>query len=195
LKNNDELFRELARRYVQAEGEVLERELAEHPEPVLTPVMDQRVRKTVRPRHAGKMITGLGVAAAALILIFLTPTLLRRVGVKSSDGNSSFSTPNLVLDVSVLPSRLSVAGTMEDHGQSIYRLADSQNDDVVLTLEENRPIIIDNGLMEVAVNGKTAYIKTNADVKLLTFEKNGLTYTLTCRYELDTLLELGKNIL
>ena len=188
MKNNEELFRELARRYVQAEGESLERELAEHPEPVFTPVMDQRVRKAVRPQRAGKMIAGLGVLAAALILVFLTPSILRRAEKNSPDGITS------VLDVSVLPTRLSVTDIMADHGQSIYLLADTQNDDVVLTLEQNRPIIV-NGLTAVAVNGQTAYVKSNADIKLLTFEKNGMTYTLTCRYELDTLLELGKNIL
>ena len=65
---------------------------------------------------------------------------------------------------------------------------------MVMTLEKTN-FEPGEGLTAIRINGSAAYTRATADYQLLTFRKDGVLYTLTCRYELDTLLNLGEQIL
>ena len=82
----------------------------------------------------------------------------------------------------------------QDLGQTIYYLKDQQEDDVIMTLEKGALPDV-SALTRYSVDGYAAYGRETADYQLLLFQKDGILYTLTCRYRMDTLLQLAKNIL
>ena len=81
-------------------------------------------------------------------------------------------------------------------GQSVYILADRYGDDVVLTLEAKDEAMNTSGLTSIKTEaGDTVYYKASDRYKLVTFKHNGRLYTMTCRYEMSTLMELSEKIL
>lgn len=97
-----------------------------------------------------------------------------------------------------LPENFTVATAKMDNGQSIYYLSDAFYDDVVLTMEpvsDAQDSMDTDGLRVFDVNGKTVYGSTTGAYSFLTFEEDGVQYTLTCKYDINTLLELSSAII
>ncbi len=93
-----------------------------------------------------------------------------------------------------LAPNFSVDAVLQDREKTVYKLGDTREDDVVLTLEyAGAPET--EGLSEIEINTAKAYGKYGADYSVLTFEKEGVLYTMTCKYDLNTLIGLGKDIL
>ena len=93
-----------------------------------------------------------------------------------------------------LPDNLSVTDAEVDNGLSVYYLADEYQDDVVMTLAEERGVVPE-GAVKLSVSGQTVYAVSTADYQLLAFEADGLAYALTCQYDINTLLRLSASIL
>ena len=198
MKNNrdaDRIFRELAERYAQADGERLRGELEElEKTPAVRPRLDRKVERGTRGGRTGRMILGLAAAAACLLVVLAVPALPGLLGrEQASTSQPAPDTP--IAFTYTLPANLTMTGTQQDEGQTIYTLRDSGGDDVVMVLERAELPRQAKAMRTVTINGATAYTRTEADYALLLFRKDGVLYTLTCRYELDTLLELAKKIL
>lgn len=93
-----------------------------------------------------------------------------------------------------LPPNLMVASVEEDNGKSIYYLQNTQADDVVLTLEYADEYDF-AGLDTAQINGSTVYYKYRSDYSLVTFEKEGVLYEMTCKHDVATLMDLSSYIL
>ena len=181
------LFRELAARYAETEGQLLRQELdAANSLSYYTPALDRKIHRLARGRNAGRILLGLASAAACLLAVLTVPSLLRNSGAGGA--------PAIIPLSFSLPENLSVADTELDNGQSVYYLSDRYEDNVVMTLEKT-DFEPGEGLTAIRINGSAAYTRATADYQLLTFRKDGVLYTLTCRYELGTLLKLGEQIL
>lgn len=78
-----------------------------------------------------------------------------------------------------------------DQGISIYFIEDRYRDDVVITLKRaDMPANMSN-MTQINLGGLTAFgIQTDA-FSLLTFSRDGVLYTLTSQYDINTLIRLG----
>lgn len=94
-----------------------------------------------------------------------------------------------------LPANLSVIGVEQDNAQSVYFLSDQLQDDVVMTLEYSEQGPVTDGLLEIEIDGVSTWGTATADYSLLTFESGGILYKLTCRHDINTLVDLGRSIL
>ena len=116
-----------------------------------------------------------------------------------ADGGAAGGTDGLLMPLPFdLPENFTVAAAKMDNGQSIYYLADAFNDDVVLTMKpvgEGQDDMDTEDLRVFDVNGKTVYGRSNGAYSFLTFEEDGVQYTLTCKYDINTLLELSRVII
>lgn len=200
MKPNDteRFYKELAGRYMEREGERYRQELAQQPA-VLTPRLDRRVLGRLHRKKAVRWISGAAAAAAALLLVVgLLPRLLRGFDSPPPAGSTSPSAPaaDTLLPLSfALPDNLRVASSEWDNGQSIYRLREAAQDDVVLVMEPSGTFAAPDGFSPLSIDGSTAYARCTRDYNLLTFSAGGITYTLSCRYELETLVALSREIL
>ncbi len=120
-------------------------------------------------------------------------------GANEGGGAAAGGTDALLMPLPFnLPENFTVAAAKMDNGQSIYYLADAFNDDVVLTMEpvdDAQDGMDTEGLRVFDVNGKIVYGSTTGAYSFLTFEEDGVQYTLTCKYDINTLLELSRAII
>ena len=95
-----------------------------------------------------------------------------------------------------IPARFTVASVEQDVGRTVYHLRDDYLDDVVLTLE--RPVDISwiYKLVEVPVGSGFAFAGGGDGYNLLAIMDydSDILYTLTCRFDVNTLVLLGSNI-
>lgn len=94
-----------------------------------------------------------------------------------------------------LPPDLDIIAIEQDNEKSIYYLSDVMADDIILSLEMGELPDSPPGLEPLWINDTTAYGLTCADYSLLTFQKDGIVYEMTCRYDMDTLLNLSYHII
>lgn len=90
-----------------------------------------------------------------------------------------------------------VAAFEQDISRSIYYLEHAYDDDVVLTLEYREYAGAPDyaGLQAIPVGGETVYGAYRAAYSVITFEKEEVVYTMTCKYDINTLIELSEAIL
>ena len=206
--SDDSFFQKLARSYAETEGRQLKEEL-EHTPRHSTPLMDRRVRQRIKAGRTRGLNLKFGVLAACLVVALLIIPLVLRSGAPglnlssvqnpaspdSASPDSASPDPTLIPISFTLPATLSHSSSRTDNGESIHYLKDINADDVVLTMEQTSRKPATNNLTPVTINGKTAWVRETADYKYLTFSHSGILYTMTCRYDLNTLITLGKNIL
>lgn len=94
-----------------------------------------------------------------------------------------------------LPANLWVQDAEQDVGQSVYYLGDTGLDDVVMTMERSNELYVRDDLVEITVGDAVAYGVSYPEYSLLTFYKEDIVYTLTCKYNAETILSLGESIL
>ena len=190
--NTDAVFRQLADRYVEAQGARLRQEL-EQAGSAAAPVRQLDPRITALRRR--RVLAGVSAMAACLLLVLALPRFIGRDTVpsaSSAESGSADDTP--IAFTATLPRNLSVSRTRQDRGQTIYYLADTRGDDVVMTLQRE-PLPDTAGMTLQRLHGRPVYTLEKAEYALLLFRLDGISYTLTCRYELDTLMEAADAIL
>ena len=94
-----------------------------------------------------------------------------------------------------LPQNLTVASTDQDEAKTIYYLENEWQDDIVLTLLQADTLTPPDGADLLSINGRTAYAVSEQGYRKLIFVDDGLTYELTCRHDINTLLALGDIVL
>lgn len=195
---DDVCFRQLAQRYVEMEGAALREELSRG-EGARAPGLDEKVRRGVHSHRWARVGAGIAAAAAGIVLVLAVPNFLRHSGATPppdtsyADGTAGEGDTPIAFTAS-LPANLSISDTRQDRGQTIYYLKDTRGDDVVMALE--RAELPDTQGMQVRrINGTAVYTEETADYAVLIFRRGGVVYTLTCRYELNTLLNAAEKIL
>lgn len=92
-------------------------------------------------------------------------------------------------------SGFSINRSEQDRGETIYYIDDELRDDVVVTLKRAGEQPDYSGLTPMELNGREAYGTYRADYSVLVFLEDGILYTMTCRYDFNTLVRLEEVIL
>lgn len=219
MANADEnaVFERLAKQYAEDYGEKLKLEAIELERQnieYITPGLDKKVRKIGRNslRH---YTAGFAVLAAGLLLVLMLPNLLNTnipsvtapeshvaeaPAAAAEDAPPAASAepaqpPELLPLNFTLPVNFTVAGKELDNGKSVYYLSDSNLDDVVMTMELDTSEDVFAGLKPLTINNSQAYYKYSPDFSMLAFEHDSITYVLTCKHDVNTLIPLGEAIL
>jgi len=203
---SEDIYGQIAKEYVDYTGEKLRLEsqtLPPHSEAALNR-LDTRVAgrmRTLKNRRFIRLAGGL--AAACLLLVIAIPIMyqLKNPGDINSSDLSSESTEaespsvKLIPLSFTLPDNLTVTDSKVDNGASIYYLSDSFADDVVLRMEysDNAEMVFDS-LKPIKIEGNEAYGISTDSYKMLSFVHDEILYTLTCKYDINTLIAVSKHI-
>ena len=210
-KKQDVIFEKMAKTYADNLGQNLKEELRNTHINLDTTVLDEKVSKEVaRVKRKSKIISIrkyakiIIPAVASLLLIFIftrggdTSLDSDKLAMEQSDSTqSSEPIQGEFIPLSYpLPPNLSVVNQELDNGMTIYQLEDTYNDDVVMQLAYVEAIDYDvEGMQKIIVNGESVYATIEDSYQKITFEKDGIVYILTCKYDINTLLPISENIL
>jgi len=219
--DENKLYEKIASQYVELCGEKLLREADEIPS-LSTPGLDKKVSLRMKMGKLRRNLAGLGTLVATLLLLLLLPRMLQifsgnefmaepSSGVMEESSAGGIMTPSLspveeeggnqveieALPLNVtLPHNFDVVEVEVDQGQTIYHLAETSMDHVVLTLREtDEKPEVEEGLQEIVINDKTVYGSDRGDYRILLFEKEGILYEMTCKHDINTLIQLSSSIL
>lgn len=208
--DNDKIYRTIASRYEQEMGEQLlrERGLLEQQTPQAdTRRLDELVRRGTKGKKSVKIARWSAVIAACVLIAVLVPLWYPLLGdLQQSDATGAASnaagesraeeTEELIPLSFTLPDRFTLDRTELDNGLSVYYLGDSGQDPVVMQLRRTgEEGLQTEGLTEIEIAGRPVYGRSDAAYHLLTFETDGLIYTLTCAFDINTLVPLCERIL
>lgn len=211
--HNNEIYRIIASRYEEEMGKQLlsEKGLLEQQSPRAdTWRLDELVRRGTRRRRNVKIARWAAAAAACVLFAVLIPLWYPLVSdIRQPDTAESGLTVGEMPEASegegtqeviplnfILPENFAVEGVELDNGMSVYYLGDSRQDPVVLQLQyAGGDGLRTDGLTELEIGGQPVYGRSADAYHLLTFESNGLLYTLTCAYDINTLVPLCESIL
>jgi hypothetical protein len=187
------------------------------------PRADKLVRELARGRKKHKKTPLFATAAVAACLVVLVSafvvvsnlsnSIIPQTGLDSalesengSDPESSLtpeqtapnkedaSTELMPLDFH-LPVQFAVAESKVDNGESIYKLNNGLDDDVVLTMQQPTGQNVWFAAMDkVVIDGASVPAVITDDYKLLQFEDDGTLYTISCRNDMGTLSALYRSI-
>lgn len=199
MNKTDEFLRQIANEYVERQGKVfaqevsrLDREKTAYP----TENLERRVKSAVYKKKR-PWIVPLATVAACLALVFLGRRILWQPEAGSSVPPSAMTadTMSIIPLTFSAPAGFTQSKVEQDQGKSIYYFADRSGDDVVLTLEASSAPVDTAAFTRLDINHAAAYAKSEDAYQLITFEKDGLRYTLTCRHDVNTLVRFGEVIL
>ena len=94
-----------------------------------------------------------------------------------------------------VPVGFTKSGFEQDNEKSVYYFDDTMKDNVVLTMEKSGRAPDPAGMTRLSINGSAAYAVSGEGYSLLTFNKGGVLYELTCQYDINTLTRFGNEIL
>ena len=84
----------------------------------------------------------------------------------------------------------SVVSAVQDVNRTIYFITDIMQDNIVLILRRGKLTDIETSkLTSVSFGDTSAYLSYDADYSLLVYEKDGVIHELTCRYDVNTLVD------
>lgn len=94
-----------------------------------------------------------------------------------------------------LPDNFSITNIVQDGSETIYNIADTNNDGVILTICKSDGTMDIDGFEQININQTPAYVLEEDDYILLKFEKDGCLYSLTCKYNVNTLIQISESII
>lgn len=202
MKNTHEFFKTIAKQYVDIDGEKLKDELMgfdKEKKINISPEFNSGVYNKINKLKIKKHMIPAGTLAACLLLFTLSYYFIQNHKVVSPHSNFEqvSSEPKyelITLNVN-LPQNYYVSQIKQDKEETIYYINNSANDDVILTVKKSDEDIEREGLKEISIKNSVAYGLAKADYSILKFEKEGNIYTLTCKYNYNTLIEISKSIL
>ena len=190
MKNpdNEKLFEHIARQYVDYEGSIIKQELLnDQSPPPPTARVDYLVKKSLRGKK--RMFTALALtAAAAIVMIFALTRFIPQNNFTPAD------TGIIPLNFT-LPENMSVVKSELDRTRSVYTLEDKEGDNVVMTLERSADGAQTGDMTPMEINNTRVYFKSDSNYNLLRFKSGGIIYELSCRYDINTIIGISKNIL
>ena len=200
MKADNDIFKKIADQYVEVYGEKAKRELAEierENKITASPGLEKRVRAGISGRR--RYAPWFGMLAACVLMLIALPRLIKlfdtppmtSTGDQIADKTGSYELLSLSFE---MPENFSVEKVEQDIEKTIYYLADSRLDDVVMTMEKVSESKEYGELRPLIINDTTVYGASRAEFKILKFEKDDVLYVLTCKHDINTLLELSENI-
>ena len=210
-KSNEEKLKSATRILVRKQGESILAEVNEmrlQNISYLTPHADKTVRQLIAQKSRPKMRKALLGSLAAAACIAITIRLASGIpdggtrdiaGISdSSSAPSATSEQADILPLSfTLPADYMIAKSDFDNGMSIYALDSEAHGNVVLTMHyEDNTTSYDRwaDYDEVIIDGTPVPAKVQSSYMLLTFEKNGLRYTLSSKDDLGALAAFYRSI-
>lgn len=233
--NENQFLTQIARRYAEHYGEILNAEnagLERQKVLTVTPGLDKKISRIGKTSGARRFYGGLSALAAAVLLMLMIPRLisLNDNGVMSPAPSAPASSgaehsaaapapqpsaaeaehsasapppqsspaepaPELLPLTFTLPDNFRVTDSELDNGKSVYYLSNAFFDDVVMTMELDSDENVFAELSPLEINGQPVYYKYTSDFSVMAFEKRGITYVLTCKYDVNTLVPLAEAIL
>ena len=198
----EDIYRHIAEEYTKSTGETLQQERDNLPPgSAASPRLDALVPRRIRTLKNQKILRISGLAAACLLILLVFPLVRFIQGsntdkISESQAESQAPSEAELIPLSFsLPANFQVSHTELDQGASIYHLTDSKEDNVVMQMEyadTAEPVFA--SLKPLQIDGNQAYGLSTADYKILTFVHGDILYTLTCRYDVSTLIDISKNI-
>jgi hypothetical protein len=190
----------MARRYTEEYGGELLRELSQIEASGVDPRAAERLEWRVKGKIAAEKrrpyLRAVVAVAACFALMLITPQLFR-----PSSGAPVASAPSDELPAfeviplsTALPDGFTQTGFEQDLEKSVYYVEDRYLDDVVVTLETSPSPPDTTGLTQLSLGGTEAYGAQKDGYSLLTFQRDDVLYTLTCRHDINTLLRLGRGL-
>lgn len=201
LNKNDAALRALARRYAELSGTQLNREITSVQSQGAVWNTSRLDRRVLTRRRTRNTVIATLAAAACVALVVFSPVLQNLTSTApTADGQGYVmrdpSAEYAIIPLSfALPANLTESGFEQDYEKSVYSLSDSLLDDVVLTLEPYTNDAPFSSLAPLTLDGGGVYYTSTADFKLLTFEKDGVLYTMSCKHDINTLINLARAIL
>jgi len=207
---DEDQYKRIADEYLQEYGAQLRRELEEIEQRQNTPAVSSLDHRVLRRTGAIKRIQYTkytGLIAACLVVALLTPLIFRLYvsqpdtvgpGMQSPAPTIPRSETYEILPLSFdIPSQFNMASVKQDAEKTIYHLNDDMLDDVVIMLEQSGDISRYNTLTELSISGHNVFGSSSDGYNLLAFidEDSDILYVLTCKYDINTLVLLGRSIL
>ncbi|MCL2057750.1 MAG: von Willebrand factor type A domain-containing protein [Oscillospiraceae bacterium] len=144
------------------------------------------------PGGAEAMTTG-GALQTTSTASGLTGNALLEDGQPDGPGDSEGDVED---EVGIIPldfpirSGYSIVSVIQDAGRTVYFIANEKQDNIVLTVRRGSlPADIAAPLTGIGIGGADVYLAYNEDYSLLLFERDNLVYELTCRYDVNTLMD------
>ncbi|MCL2059086.1 MAG: hypothetical protein FWH01_08525 [Oscillospiraceae bacterium] len=104
-----------------------------------------------------------------------------------------------------LPPNLSITNVTQDIGQTVFHINEANSDDIVLIAEKSGAAggtgvydedrLKSRGLKEIAINDTKVFAVAKADYSYLTFQSEGIIYSMACKYDYNTIIALCEYIL
>ena len=208
MNEQEKLFKDLARRYTEGYGKAMQEErnqLEQNGAAYHTENLERRVMQAVRPRKRRLYIGTIAAIAAILVLVVVGTQLLpfadnpapsNSAQISSQPSASSSPAGFEVIPLSfAVPAGFTKSGFEQDNEKSVYYFDDTMKDNVVLTMEKSGRAPDPAGMTRLSINGSAAYAVSGEGYSLLTFNKGGVLYELTCQYDINTLTRFGNEIL
>ena len=204
--DNENIYRHIAERYIDKMGQELldeQNSNSNNLKHIDTANLDRRVYKGLNKGKGSRIIKFAVSVAACILLVFAIPVFrwINENGEinKSSDmpSQENFETQveNELIPLSFsLPLNMEVKDKKEDNGMSIYYLEDTFNDDVVMQLERKGADFETEKFTEINIDGYQVYGFSEDNYNMIKFEYQEITYTMTCRYDINTLTGICKKV-
>jgi hypothetical protein len=212
MNKKDDFLRWVANEYVERQGNALKQEAAwvNRDSHYPTANLERRVMKAVglRKRRFVATFTAVAATAACLALMFFggrallqnfrlirtNPNIPNTPSITEQTDQTPVDSVFISLSFQV-PAGFTQTEMEQDQGKSIYYFDDQKGDHVVLTLEETDAPIDDSSYTQLDINNASVYAASREGYHIMTFEKDQVLYTLTCRYDVNTLLRFSEKIL
>lgn len=218
----DKLYEKLANSYVEQEGSRILDELDElnaRGESYVTGLFDARIKKRISANKRARTTRVAALISAACIVLVIAPAIIRVLNNKSTTDTPEYSSESGVADNAAseeaappretgtlyevialsanLSNNFSIESYEQDVSKTVYYIDDTYSDDVVLTLEkiEHAKALETDELSELIINGHLAYGYYGPDYSIVTFEADGIVYSMTCKHDINTLVSLSESIL
>ncbi|MDR1798176.1 MAG: hypothetical protein LBR44_12230 [Clostridiales Family XIII bacterium] len=173
---------------------------------LLLPRADAQVQQLLRrpkPNRAQRRRRMWTAIAACLAVYLILPHALlaaRDAGGASAPQDAASTSSAAAEPIPIpfhVPEHYAVLSASMDNGVGVYYIAHEDGDDVVVTVApEEEGAAAPGEVMpdEVEIDGETVAAAVTPDYKMLSFEKGGDVYTLSCREDMGTLAALYREL-
>lgn len=202
MKDHLDIFKTIASQYVEIDGKKLKAEITKLDKEKrinISPAFNNSIHNNISKLKIRKYIIRTGTLAACFLLFVLSYYYIQNLNKilpnnKFQEAANQPTYEMITLSVN-LPEKYNISQIKQDKEETIYFIHNSTNDDVILTIKKSDNNLEIEGLKKISINNTMAYGLAKKDYSIIKFEKDGNLYTLTCKYDYNTLIEISKIIL
>jgi len=206
--NSDKLFKRMASTYADLYGQAQKRDhelLNAQNTRYITPRMDGTIGEIIKKkkkRTTSIWISTIAAAACFVIAVTALSGLWAKQGSLETEDTAPGDQDSVVMREGFISMSFDtgpqyhISDTDYDNGKSIYYVDNTALDNIVMILEKSDEDFKEyQKLTRMSVAGVIAYGIYRADYSLLAFERGGIYYTLTCGYDIRTLIDFAEIII